>query len=235
MTYRPTPITVYNRYDQERFIRQEKEAAGFKINTMGTYQRMSMKSVIEGDQPKKIPALQTPHPEPTLTALAGLQLYFPPSRPFRTPIIIIPEVNTSLITMYNVKDILQDYKFVTTEEKKRQGVKKQNEILLIRRRKNGASTIPYTVMDNTQKLAPGDWDRVVAVFVLGSKWQFRGWPWNANPVDIFSKICGFHVKYEEMDLHKRVAGWDVTLLQFSTRKRHLDRAAVTQFWEKMDK
>ena len=41
------------------------------------------------------------------------------------------------------------------------------------------------VIDSPQKLAPADWDRVVAVFVMGPTWQFKGWPWNGNPVDIF--------------------------------------------------
>lgn len=31
-------------------------------------------------------------------------------RPSRTPIIIIPAAATALITMYNVKDMLQDFK-----------------------------------------------------------------------------------------------------------------------------
>lgn len=41
------------------------------------------------------------------------------------------------------------------------------------------------VIDSPQKLAPADWDRVVAVFVMGPAWQFKGWPWNGNPVEIF--------------------------------------------------
>lgn len=43
----------------------------------------------------------------------------------------------------------------------------------------------YRVIDSPQKLAPADWDRVVAVFVMGPAWQFKGWPWNGNPVEIF--------------------------------------------------
>lgn len=30
-------------------------------------------------------------------------------------------------------------------------------------------------------------ERVVAVFVQGPAWQFKNWPWNGNPVEIFSK------------------------------------------------
>ena len=46
---------------------------------------------------------------------------------------------------------------------------------------------PYRVIDNPQKLTNADWDRVVAVFVMGPAWQFKGWPWDGNPVEIFSK------------------------------------------------
>jgi hypothetical protein len=28
---------------------------------------------------------------------------------------------------------------------------------------------------------------MVAVFVMGPTWQFKGWSWSGNPVEIFSK------------------------------------------------
>jgi parafibromin len=74
---------------------------------------------------------------------------------------------------------------VSTEEKKFQGAKWCNKILL--QRQKGVFTVPYQVIDNPQKLRSEDWDRVVAVFVMGSAWQFKGWPWGGNPVEIFSK------------------------------------------------
>ena len=67
--------------------------------------------------------------------------------------------------MYNAKEILQDLRFMSNEEMKRIG-KRESE-LLITRRKEGGLTVPYRVIDNASKLAPGDWDRVVAVFVMG--------------------------------------------------------------------
>lgn len=48
-------------------------------------------------------------------------------------------------------------------------------------------TVPYRVVDNPQRLTKSEWDRVVAVFVMGPAWQFKGWPWDGNPVEIFSK------------------------------------------------
>lgn len=63
---------------------------------------------------------------------------------------------------------------------------RENEILL-QRRKDGNSTVPYRVIDNPTKLTAHDWNRVVAVFVMGPAWQFKGWPWEGQPVEIFSK------------------------------------------------
>ncbi|KAK6631836.1 accessory factor associated with RNA polymerase II [Polyplax serrata] len=230
---RPAPQpAVYNRYDQERFIRQKEETEGFQIDTMGTYHGMTLKSVTEGTQPKKAPA---PMPAPIQTPSPSLRPSTTPNKKVsRTPIIIIPAASTSLITMYNAKDILQDLRYITTDEKKNSGVKRDNEVLL-QRRKDGVLTVPYRVIDNPQKLSNADWDRVVAVFVMGPAWQFKGWPWDGNPVEIFSKICAFHLKYDEMRLDTNVGKWAVNVIELSRTKRHLDRAALMLFWEKLDK
>lgn len=188
---RPQPQPAqYNRYDQERFNRQREDTEGFKIDTMGTYHGMSLKSVTDGSAAqKKQQIAQMPPGRPkdiNPVTHQRMQQQTPGKRPSRTPIIIIPATNTSLITMYNAKDILQDHNFVTTEEKKKQGCSRENEILL-QRHKDGNITVPYRVIDNPAKLTPQDWSRVVAVFVMGPAWQFKGWPWNGNPVEIFAQ------------------------------------------------
>uniref|UniRef100_A0A8C1E453 Parafibromin n=2 Tax=Cyprinus carpio TaxID=7962 RepID=A0A8C1E453_CYPCA len=163
----------------------------------------------------------------------------------RTPIIIIPAATTSLITMLNAKELLQDLKFVTSEDKKKQGIQRDNEVLLQRRKDQvqpgGATisvTVPYRVIDQPLKLAPQDWDRVVAVFVQGPAWQFKGWPWllpDGSPVDIFAKIRAFHLKYDEARMDPNVQKWDVTVLELSHHKRHLDRPVFLRFWETLDR
>ena len=83
--------------------------------------------------------------------------------------------------------VFANFRFLTNEEKKAAGTQRANEILLQRRKDNGNTTVPYRVIDNIQKLTSQDWNRVVAVFVMGPAWQFKGWPWDGNPVEIFSK------------------------------------------------
>ena len=47
-------------------------------------------------------------------------------------------------------------RFVSTEEKKAQGTRRDNEVLL-QRQKAGGLTVPYRVIDNALKLTPDDW------------------------------------------------------------------------------
>ncbi|CAF97531.1 unnamed protein product [Tetraodon nigroviridis] len=147
--------------------------------------------------------------------------------------------------MLNAKDLLQDLKFVTSEDKKKQGIPRDNEVLLQRRKDQiqpGGTTlsvtVPYRIIDQPLKLAPQDWDRVVAVFVQGPAWQFKGWPWllpDGSPVDIFAKIRAFHLKYDEAKMDPNVQKWDVTVLELSRHRRHLDRPVFLRFWETLDK
>uniref|UniRef100_A0A674HEB0 Parafibromin n=1 Tax=Taeniopygia guttata TaxID=59729 RepID=A0A674HEB0_TAEGU len=201
----PIPA-AYNRYDQERFKGKE-ETEGFKIDTMGTYHGMTLKSV-------------------TVHLLEKHKLR-----------------QHSLC--HDQKDLLQDLKFVPSDEKKKQGCQRENETLIQRRKDQmqpGGTTVsvtvPYRVVDQPLKLMPQDWDRVVAVFVQGPAWQFKGWPWllpDGSPVDIFAKIKAFHLKYDEVRLDPNVQKWDVTVLELSYHKRHLDRPVFLRFWETLDR
>ncbi|XP_016097090.1 parafibromin-like [Sinocyclocheilus grahami] len=166
----PVPA-AYNRYDQERFKGKE-ETEGFKIDTMGTYHGMTLKSVTEGASARKAqtPALQ-PVPRPVSQARP------PPNQ----------KKGTSLTAWMRTGNIL---------------------------------------------------DRVVAVFVQGPAWQFKGWPWllpDGSPVDIFAKIRAFHLKYDEARMDPNVQKWDVTVLELSHHKRHLDRPVFLRFWETLDR
>ncbi|ELU13919.1 hypothetical protein CAPTEDRAFT_183964 [Capitella teleta] len=233
--------TGYSRYEQEKFGNKE-ETEGFNINTMSSYHGMTLKSVTDGSSNKK-PALNTSHappektPVPTPAARPAADAARPAQgskRTSKTPIIIIPAATTSLITMYNAKDILQDLKFISTEEKKAQGTKRDNEVLL-QRHKPGGLTVPYKIIDNPLKLSTDDWDRVVAVFVQGPAWQFKGWPWGGNPVDIFDRVRAFHLKWRELPVDANVQKWAVRVLNLDRQRRHLDRSQLQIVWEDLDR
>ena len=232
----PAKPTGYDRYGQELFT-QKKGTQGFNIETTGSFGSMlNLKSVAEGKtgmsakKPDTSTITAASHPTSNACPPAGVNS----KRTSKTPIIIIPAATTSLITMYNAKDILQDFSFVSTDEKKKQGYHRENDVLL-QRSKPGGSTIPYRVVDNVAKLQPQDWERVVAVFVLGPVWQFKGWPWGGNPVEIFTKVKAFHLKWRELPLDNNVKKWAVNVIDVDRHKRHLDRAKFNMVWETLDK
>lgn len=128
----------YSRYDQERFLSKE-DTQGFKIDTTGTYHGMTLKSVTEsakedahrrhgggggagGGASRGGSALEDPRaalaaaraahsaPSRSLSSSSGGGGSQKKQRTSRTPIIIIPAANTSLVNMFNAKDLLQDMK-----------------------------------------------------------------------------------------------------------------------------
>jgi parafibromin len=239
----------YSRYDQEIF--QRETVADFEIETDLSFhgqgalvnnQQQRNSSTIEASS--SLPAnsittngihkptdQQPSRPSSIAPSISGSRNQT--KRVSRTPIIVIPATGTALITMYNARDILQDLRFISSEEKKRTYSRRDNELLLQIQKNN--ATVPYRVIDNPTRLKDDEWERIVAVFVQGPAWQFKGWKWNGNPVEIFSNVAAFHLKFEEQKMDPNVAKWSVNVLQLSRTKRHLDRAILQRFWEILDR
>lgn len=153
------------------------------------------------------------------------------------PIIIVPASLTSLLTLYNVKEFLEDGLFVPSVDKKNQGARKENLVVVKRKKgKDDSTVVPYHVIDNPSKFGATEWNRVVAVFALGPPWQFKDWKWS-SPVELFSKTQGFYLHFDDSQVPDTVKSWNVKLLPVSREKhkRHLDRTAVLQFWAAVDK
>lgn len=121
-----------------------------------------------------------------------------------------------------------------SDERKKQKSRRESE-LLIHRRKENETTVPFRIIEDPRKLRDEEWDRVVAVFVQGPAWQFKGWRFGSHPTEIFARICAFHLKFDEQPLDKNVAQWSVNVLSLSQTKRHLDRAVLHKFWTTLDR
>ena len=244
---KPHGSSGYNRYDQEKFARKS-QLNDFGINTKSSF-ISDRKEVQQGSRSAPVsPATQSP----SSTDGGSRQ-----KKTSRTPIIVIPASESALITMFNAQALLQDMRFIDTKERKAQGVKRDPEVcfdsfimvmiyiiiiicihdsqVLIQRQKEGNLTVPYRVIDSVSRLSPADWDRVVAVFVQGPAWQFKGWPWNGNPTEIFAHVKAFHLKFSELPLDANIRNWSVNVINLNRYKRHLDRASLQQFWDTLDR
>ncbi|KAA8548656.1 hypothetical protein F0562_000340 [Nyssa sinensis] len=152
------------------------------------------------------------------------------------PIILLPSASQTLITIYNVKDFLEDGLFVPTDVKMKETKGPKPDCITVQKKLNrDRVATAYEVRDKPLALKPEDWDRVVAVFVLGKEWQFKDWPFKDH-VEIFNKIIGFYMRFEDDSLEsaKNVKQWNVKIISISKNKRHQDRAAALEVWDRLE-
>jgi parafibromin len=101
------------------------------------------------------------------------------------PIILVPSAFQTMLNMYNAKEFLEDGMYVSADVKAKE-LPKKPEVVRFLRKMGRETPIKYEVRDKPSGLSPKDWDRVVAVFVLGKEWQFKDWPFKDH-VEILSK------------------------------------------------
>ncbi|CEF99556.1 RNA polymerase II accessory factor, Cdc73 [Ostreococcus tauri] len=157
------------------------------------------------------------------------------------PIIIVPAgFNQKVVlNMFNAKEFLQNGKFTPWDVVQKSGAKKSSSVYISRTYKRDGSKIKYEVTEKAPHKRSEDWARVAACFVLGAKWQFKDWPFrgveDGDLVETFSKIRGFHARFDgdpEIDVVKT---WNVKTITVSRTQRHGDRAAFEFFWDELDK
>ncbi|XP_010551717.1 PREDICTED: protein CDC73 homolog [Tarenaya hassleriana] len=154
------------------------------------------------------------------------------------PIILVPSAFQTLITIYNVKEFLEDGVFIPTDVKAKQMKGPKPDCITVQKkfsRDRERVVTAYEVRDKPSALKQDDWDRVVAVFVLGKEWQFKDWPFKDH-VEIFNKVLGFFLRFEDDSIEsaKTAKQWNVKIISISKNKRHQDRAAALEVWEKLE-
>ncbi|RAL44272.1 unnamed protein product [Cuscuta campestris] len=152
------------------------------------------------------------------------------------PIILVPSACSTLITIYNVKEFLEDGVYIPTDVKLKQMNGQKPDCVTVRKKISRDRVVTaYEVRDKPSSLKTDDWDRVVAVFVLGKDWQFKSWPFKDH-VEIFNKIIGFYLRFEDdsVESAKTVKQWNVKIISISKNKRHQDRAAALEVWDKLE-
>lgn len=151
------------------------------------------------------------------------------------PIILVPSAFQTLLNMYNVKEFLEDGVYHAPDAKVKEMPKKPECITIQRKSGRDRAGFTFEVRDKPSALSPNDWSRVVAVFVLGKEWQFKDWPFKDH-AEIFNKILGFYIRFEDdsVESAKSVRQWNVKIISISKHKRHQDKPAAMEIWDKLD-
>ena len=152
-----------------------------------------------------------------------------PKRPLQ-PIIVVPSVVSSLLTVYNCVDFLRDDQWVSPMTRKEQGVKKAKFMTFEKVLHEGEDPVTFRVTDSPVHLTEREWKDVAVVFALGADWQFKGWLY-PNPAVLFSRVLGFYFTFDDMKIPPAVKQWNVKIISVDRRHRHLDRVAANTFWD----
>jgi len=166
------------------------------------------------------------------------------------PVIVVPKGMTAPIILMNAYEFLANGRYVP------------RDVIVKQQRQRGAGNVPvapittftrqvggtaassnpgqveYEITDNPKRLLgmdPANWDRIVAIFVLGQKWQFADWVKDfRDPVHLFNKAFGFFVSLEGDKIPEDVQGWAVRRAKLNRDKRGLDSVSSAAFWNGLD-
>ncbi|ORY44642.1 RNA pol II accessory factor, Cdc73 family-domain-containing protein [Leucosporidium creatinivorum] len=171
-----------------------------------------------------------------------------PRKKALNPIIIISPSSTALISMHNVRKLLEESIFVHPEEARIQAGTAAEDMVQVSHARttssissslNGqqeARKARYFVVDGVEALAkfgPDAWDRVVCVMTTGQEWQFRPYKWT-EPKELFHHVKGVFVQWTTDAPNEKVRKWNVNELRIDPSKRHIDKSTVAGFWRELE-
>ncbi|KAJ2116028.1 accessory factor associated with RNA polymerase II [Coemansia sp. RSA 922] len=151
----------------------------------------------------------------------------------RNPIIVVPAATTSMLTMYNIKSLLQDHQFVDCRADMDKAGPKPHEVFVEHTMSYSGQTVKFRAVDSVQDFTEADWEALVCVFTQGAAWQFKNWIWK-SPEEVFQNCLGFYPKYQDERPKDTVTSWAVSLLNIERSKRHMDRATVVGLWNSLE-
>eukprot|EP00162_Nutomonas_longa_P012864 comp21300_c0_seq2/m.45678 comp21300_c0_seq2/g.45678 ORF comp21300_c0_seq2/g.45678 comp21300_c0_seq2/m.45678 type:complete len:441 (-) comp21300_c0_seq2:9-1331(-) len=160
------------------------------------------------------------------------------------PIILVPAAMNALINSYNAKEFLENKNWVDIKEmntlqlEKKMRVVRQEDTLqegVAEKRKDWIRN--FDLVDDPKKLAPQDWERVVCIFVLGKKWQFKDCV-PQEPVLLLNKYPGiFFCLEDEVKLHSDIIkNWNLNVILFSksSNKKYKEMIECKKVWKIID-
>ncbi|CAG8632662.1 613_t:CDS:2 [Acaulospora morrowiae] len=150
------------------------------------------------------------------------------SRAPKVPLILVTSAPSAFITMYNVKQLLQDQRY--EDQVKLRNEKPKERLIQITHKGR-----VYEFTDTTDNLQEADWDRVVCIITDGSEWIFKKYKWK-TPQDTFKHVPGVYFKFYGDDVKKNVKTWrNVQGIDIHREFRHRDPEAFMEFWKLVER
>ncbi|SCU98535.1 LADA_0H13696g1_1 [Lachancea dasiensis] len=150
----------------------------------------------------------------------------------KDPIILIPSAASSIFTISNIKQFLEESKYVHPRD---MPGSKSDVTTVTKKLDRFAKPIKFMIASNTRLFTkPEYWDRVVAVFTTGHAWQFNNYQWS-NPSELFQKCKGYYFYFAGDVVPKHVEQWNVQRVELDKNKRFRDVEVLRYFWNTIEK
>ena len=74
----------------------------------------------------------------------------------------------------------------------------------------------------------------MAVFVNGQQWQFKDWPEHQKMVELFLRVRGYFLHYQDQLLPDMCKKWNIKILTLQRNARHQDVSAHNDVWQDLE-
>ena len=184
--------------------------------------------------------METVNPTKAQKKAAALSPSKKATRPYlvgKKPIILLPKGMTAPVTILNGYDFFANARFIPRDVMmKDKALQANSKKTTLTHKMAGVGLVEYELLDNPRKLTTREeWERVVAVIVLGHKWQFKDWPGKySDPVQLFAKTFGFYIGQQGEKISDDLEGWACKRGNLHRDKRGLDSVTNASFWNSLD-
>ncbi|CAR26588.1 ZYRO0B13332p [Zygosaccharomyces rouxii] len=150
----------------------------------------------------------------------------------KDPIILIPSAASSVFTMANIKQFLENSQYVNPRELPGS----QSDLVTVEKSLDRLSKpVRFLIVNNTRMFTkPEYWDRVVAVFTMGHTWQFNNYQWN-TPAELFQHCKGYYFHFAGDAVPRHVQQWNVQRVELDKSKRFRDIEVARFFWGSIER
>ncbi|SCU90303.1 LAME_0E07954g1_1 [Lachancea meyersii CBS 8951] len=150
----------------------------------------------------------------------------------KDPIILIPSAASSIFTIANIQQFLEDSKYVHPRDLPGS----QSDVTSVTKKLDRfARPVKFLIASNTRLFTkPEYWDRVVAVFTTGHAWQFNNYQWS-DPSELFQRCKGYYFYFAGDIVPKHVEQWNVQRVELDKNKRFRDVEVLRYFWNTIER
>ncbi|KRX03389.1 hypothetical protein PPERSA_12668 [Pseudocohnilembus persalinus] len=147
----------------------------------------------------------------------------------RKPVIVVPA--NSMEGNVCLKNFSQLFELGIYEDPKRSKLKVYIEGKIQITKKINNMDIKFEIIDNIGQIKlNNEWDRIVGIFLQGSKYQYNQWP-NSQSPDFFQNKRAYYVHYQNQQPNDFIKSVNCKLLPINKDNRQGDKDAKNEFWK----